>query len=184
MGKQFDHVTDEHKTFILAQKVFFTGSAAAEGRVNVSPKGLDAFRILGANQVAYLDLTGSGNETAAHIEASRRLTIMFCAFEGAPMILRLYGHGRVLHRNTDAYARTLTHFEDVVGARQIICLDVDLVQTSCGFGVPQYEYRADRPTLIRWAERKGEAGLESYWRERNARSIDGFETGMRTIEQA
>jgi Pyridoxamine 5'-phosphate oxidase len=178
MAKQFDHITDEHKVFMLRQKMFFTGSAAAEGRVNVSPKGLDAFRVLGANQVAYLDLTGSGSETSAHIKASKRLTIMFCAFEGAPLILRLYGQGRVLRRNTDAYAQMLPHFDDMAGARQIVRLDVDLVQTSCGFGVPRYKYEADRPTLTRWAEQKGEAGLDAYRREANIRSIDGFSTGM------
>jgi hypothetical protein len=103
---------------------------------------------------------------------------MFCAFAGPPMILRLYGQGRVLRRNTEDYARMLAHFDEIVGARQIVAMHIDLVLTSCGFGVPRYEYQGDRPTLVRWAESKGDVGLEDYRRTNNVRSIDGFPTGL------
>lgn len=179
MAKQFARIEDAHRAFIGRQRMYFTGSAAAEGRVNVSPKGMDTLRVLDANRVAYLDLTGSGNETSAHLEATGRLTIMFCAFEGPPLILRLYGQGRVLRRGTAGYAELLPLFgEEPPGARQIVVQEVDMVQTSCGYAVPRYEAKGDRPNLIRWAEAKGQDGLEAYWREVNARSIDGFPTGM------
>jgi hypothetical protein len=161
--------------------VFFTGSAAAGARVNISPRGTEFLRVLGPNAAAYLDRTGSGNETAAHLRADGRLTLMFCAFEGSPAILRLYGRGRVLRRGGSPYADLLaSEFAgaEPIGARQIVRLDVDLVQTSCGFGVPLFDYRGERPTMARWAEAKGEAGLQAYRREKNVRSIDGLPTGL------
>ena len=181
MAKQFERIEPAHTAFIAEQKIFFTASAAATGRVNVSPRGTDAFRILGPNAVCYLDETGSGNETAAHLRATGRLTIMFCGFENVPMILRLYGNGRLLSRGTDAYDALLATAYDgnePQGARQIIRLEVDLLQTSCGYGVPLFDYKEERPTLRRWAENKGEAGLAAYRREKNVRSIDGFATGV------
>ena len=183
MAKRFARMEASHLAFILRQRVFFTASAAAEGRVNVSPKGLDTLRVLDAGRVAYLDLTGSGNETAAHLAATGRLTLMFCAFEGPPTILRLYGRGRVLRRGTAGYAGLLPRFgPEPPGARQIVVLEVELVQTSCGYAVPLLEYRGDRPNLTRWAEAKGQDGIEAYWRERNARGIDGLPTGMPETE--
>jgi len=182
MAKQFPRIEDAHRAFIERQHIFFTGSAAPTGRVNVSPKGMDAFRVLGPDRVAYLDLTGSGNETSAHVEAcdDHRLTIMFCAFEGAPLILRLYGRGTIHRRSTKAYDALLTNFSDTVGARQIVQLDVDMVQTSCGYGVPLFDYREDRSNLVRWAENKGNDGLADYRRENNVTSIDGLRTGWPT----
>jgi hypothetical protein len=187
MAKQFERIEPAHATFIQHQHIFFTASAAATGRVNVSPRGADAFRVLDANTVAYLDETGSGNETAAHLRASGRLTVMFCSFEGAPMILRLYGQGCSLPRDTPEYRAVLhTAFDDqeTPGARQIVRLNVELVQTSCGFGVPLFDYREDRPTLRRWADSKGLAGLSAYRREKNVSSIDGFPTGLPVAEDA
>jgi hypothetical protein len=181
MGKQFQSIESNHREFILQQRVFFVASAAAEGRVNVSPKDGAALRILSANSVAYLDQTGSGNETAAHLRASGRLTLMFCAFAGAPMILRLYGQGRTLPRGGGAYSGLLASAfenEERPGSRQIVVLEIDLVQTSCGFGVPLFEYIDERPTLTRWAQAKGETGLEEYRRLKNAFSIDGLPTGI------
>lgn len=181
MAKQFAQIEPAHTAFISAQKIFFTASAAATGRVNVSPRGADAFRVLDPTTVAYLDQTGSGNETAAHLRASGRLTIMFCGFENVPMILRLYGQGRTLLRGTPAYEALLATAYDnqePPGARQIICLDIDLVQTSCGYGVPLFDYKEDRPTLRRWAETKGEDGVAAYRLEKNVYSIDGFDTGV------
>jgi hypothetical protein len=179
LAKQFPSLTKEHRAFIARQHMFFTASTAEGARINLSPKGLDALRIVSDNAVAYLDLTGSGNETAAHCLADGRLTLMFCAFEGAPLILRLYGHGQVIARGSADYAGLLPLFgPEPPGARQMIRLDIDLVQTSCGFGVPLFAYQGERPTLIEWAEKKGEAGLKIYRQEKNIRSIDGLPTGL------
>jgi hypothetical protein len=181
MAKQFSEIDDGLRDYILRQHIFFTASAAPSTRVNVSPRSIDAFRVLNQNTVSYLDLTGSGNETAAHLRADGRLTIMFCSFEGPPRILRLYGRGRTLHKTSADYRALLRERYDnkePLGARQIVVLTVDLVQTSCGFGVPLYEYKGERAALDRWAQNKGEAGLESYQREKNTFSIDGLPTGL------
>lgn len=179
MAKVFTAMEDYHRAFIERQKIFFVASAAPAGRVNLSPKGMDSLRVLSPTRVAYLDITGSGNETSAHVETceDRRLTMMFCAFEGPPMILRLYGRGSILRRGTGEYEALLPHFTDVIGARQIVQFDVDRVQTSCGYAVPLFDYREERPNYLRWAENKGDGGLETYRREHNVRSIDGFPTG-------
>jgi hypothetical protein len=185
MGKQFESLESNHCEFILQQRIFFVASAAAEGRVNVSPKDGAALRVLSPNRVAYLDQTGSGNETAAHLRAHGRLTLMFCAFAGAPLILRLYGQGRVLPRGSSSYFEMLASAfanTERPGARQIVLLAIDLVQTSCGFGVPLFEYVDERPTLTRWAEAKGEAGLEEYRRSKNILSIDGAPTGYASTQ--
>jgi Pyridoxamine 5'-phosphate oxidase len=181
MAKQFTCIEPHQREFILQQRIFFTASAAAQGRVNVSPKDGAALRIINANSVAYLDQTGSGNETAAHLRANGRMTIMFCAFAGAPMILRLYGQGKVLSRGSFAYSDLLASAfenEERPGSRQIVVLAIDLVQTSCGYGVPLFEYIDERKTLTRWAEAKGEAGIEEYRRSKNVFSIDGYPTGI------
>jgi hypothetical protein len=181
MAKQFPKMEPAHRDYILRQHVFFTGSAAADGRVNVSPKGMDTLRVIDDATVAWLDLTGSGNETAAHVRAAGRLTLMFCAFEGPPTILRLYGQGRVLPRSGEDYRALLaTHFGDreIVGARQIVALDIDLVQTSCGYAVPLMDFKAERPGLVNWAASKGEDGLRAYRAEKNRASLDGFPTGL------
>jgi hypothetical protein len=181
MAKQFKSLDTAHRAFIANQRIFFNASAAPEGRVNLSPRDAKSLRIVDDRTVTYLDLTGSGNETAAHLRVNARLTLMFCAFEGPPMILRLYGTGRVLRRGGHEYQATLAqHFnnEEPPGARQMIVLTVDLVQTSCGYNVPTFEYQGERDTLIRWAEKKGPEGLESYWSEKNLSSMDGFPTGL------
>ena len=181
MATQNPQIDKVHRAFIERQRVFFTASAAACGRVNLSPKDGASLRVLNENAVAYLDQTGSGNETAAHLRADGRLTIMFCAFEGPPIILRLYGRGRLHRRGGAEYARLLAEAFDGVepaGARQIVALDIDLVQKSCGYGVPLFDYQGERPSLIRWAEAKGDEGLEAYRREKNLLSIDGLPTGL------
>jgi len=181
MAKQFDRIGADHAAFIRKQHLFFTASATADSRINLSPKGLDALRVLDEQSVCWLDLTGSGNETAAHMRHDGRLTVMVCAFQGPPMILRLYGRGETLARGTAAYDALLADaFEGVEppGARQIVRLTVDLVQTSCGFAVPLYDYKGERESLIRWAESKGEAGLEAYRQDKNRVSIDGLDTGL------
>ena len=181
MAKLFSSIEPLHLDFIARQHIFFTASAAPGGRVNVSPKDAAALRVLSSNRVVYLDLTGSGNETAAHLRLQGRMTILFCAFEGAPLILRLYGQGRVLARGSEEYADLLrAHFqnEERPGARQMILLDVEAVQTSCGYGVPLFDYVAERDTLTRWAAAKGESGLREYRSAKNIVSIDGFPTGL------
>ena len=181
MAKQYLALDPALCAFITRQHVFFTASAAQEGRVNLSPKDAKSVRVLGPTQVAYLDQTGSGNETAAHLRADGRLTFMFCAFEGQPLILRLYGRGRILPRGGAEYAGLLADAfagAEPPGARQIVLLDIDLVQTSCGYGVPLFDYVDERPNLVRWAESRGEDGLDEYRREKNAVSIDGAPTGM------
>jgi Pyridoxamine 5'-phosphate oxidase len=181
MGKRFSSIEDAHREFIARQHIFFTASAAEQGRVNVSPKDTASLRILGANQAVYLDQTGSGNETAAHLRMRDRLTLMFCAFEGAPIILRLYGHGRIVPRGSAEYGELLASAfgsEEPTGARQMVLLDVDLVQTSCGYGVPFFDYAGERDTLRRWAAAKGEEQLQEYRRTKNSTSIDGLPTGI------
>jgi hypothetical protein len=181
MGKQFERIETIHREFIERQRIFFNASAAAEGRVNVSPRDAATLRVLAPNTIVYLDRTGSGNETAAHLRLNGRLTLMFCAFEGPPMILRLYGHGRILPRHSPEYSALLaSNFDNTEppGARQMVLMEVDLVQTSCGFSVPLFDYIDERTQLIRWAESKGENGLKDYRREKNTRSIDGFPTGL------
>ncbi len=181
MAKDFPSIEPAHREFILRQHMFFVASAAATGHINLSPKGLDSLRILGNNEIAYLDLTGSGNETAAHLLADGRLTLMFCAFEGTPLILRLYGRGRSLPRSSAKYGAILAaEFggTEPLGARQMILLDVERVQTSCGYAVPSFTFAGDRAGLTRWAEAKGEKGLEAYRRAHNLTSIDGFPTGL------
>src|SRR5262245_61576507 len=180
MGKQFPKIEPEHKAFIEHQRVFFVASAAPEGRVNVSPKGMSTLRVLGDNDVAYLDCTGSGSETRAHLLASedKRLTIMFCAFESDPMILRLYGQGQSLMRGTAEYGALLPNFQEVPGARQIVRLAVDLVQTSCGMGVPLFDYEGERGSLVRYWTARGIDNLRKYWGLKNMQSIDGLPTGF------
>src|SRR5580700_8082593 len=146
MSQMFSRIEPALQEFIERQRIFFTGSATADSRVNVSPKGSDSLRVIGPNAVAYLDQTGSGNEAAAHLKADGRLTIMFCAFEGPPNILRLYGRGEVLRRGSAAYDELLTSAfagEEPIGARQMIRLHIDLVKTSCGYGMPVYAYRGN-----------------------------------------
>jgi hypothetical protein len=176
MSQKFPALEPQHKDFIARQKIFFVASAALEGRVNVSPKGMACFAVLGDNAVAYLDCTGSGSETRAHLLALPRLTIMFAAFDGDPLILRLYGRGQSFLRGSADYAALLPNFEEMPGARQIVRLDIDLVQTSCGMAVPYFDYRAERENLVRHWTRQGIANLRKYWAKKNMASIDGLPT--------
>lgn len=181
MAKQFSSIDDRLRDFIARQHIFFTASATAGSRVNVSPRETLCLRITSPNTAIYLDRTGSGNETSAHMKADGRLTIMFCAMAGPPMILRLYGHGRIIHRSSPEYRELLHgHYagDEPLGARQIVWLDIDLVQTSCGFGVPLFGYEGERPSLDQWAKAKGPDAIEEYWREKNTLSMDGLPTGL------
>jgi hypothetical protein len=176
MAKVFEQITDELQQFIQTQQIFFVATAplTPDGHVNLSPKGLNSFRILSPQRVAYLDLTGSGNETSAHLEENGRITLMFCAFEGAPKILRLYGKGTTVVPDSPTWADLAVQFELLPGTRQIIVADIERVQTSCGFGVPLYQTVGQRDGLITWAEKKGTEGLSEYQRKNNLMSIDGL----------
>jgi hypothetical protein len=180
MGKFFDTINENHRSFILKQHIFFTASAPlnAEGHVNLSPKGMDSFRILSENKVAYMDIVGSGNETSAHILENGRLTIMFCAFDGAPNILRLYGNGYTVLPKDEEWEILAPLFELQLATRQIIVADIYKVQTSCGFSVPYYHYEGERTQAQQWAEKKGADGLDSYKQLKNRISLDGLPTSL------
>lgn len=178
MAKFYPELTDALQQFIAEQKLFFTATAPRQGRVNLSPKGIDTFRCLDRHTVAYLDLTGSGNETAAHLLENGRLTIMFCSFSEQPLILRLYGQGRAIQPRHPEWQQYSPLFPPTPGTRQIIVLAIEQAQTSCGTGVPIYDFREPRSAIIRWANQKGEAGLQQYWRDKNQTSIDGLPTRL------
>jgi hypothetical protein len=174
MAKFYPRLDDGLQKFIGEQKMFFTATAPAAGRINLSPKGMDTFRCLdGGRRVAYLDLTGSGNETAAHLSENGRMTVMFCSFSEQPLILRIYGRGRVVRPGDGEWARLRPHFPALPGERQIVLLEVESAQTSCGFAVPVYELKEERRRLVEWGLSKGEEGLRDYRREKNRVSIDG-----------
>ena len=177
MGKKYDTITEKLSDFIIQQQLFFVATAAVDGRINLSPKGMDSLRITSPNQVIWLNLTGSGNETAAHLSENDRMTLMFCSFTQEPKILRLYGHAQIHHRDSPEWDAHIGRFPMLPGARQIIVMDVDLAQTSCGFGVPLFDYQGERSMLRDWAEKKGEDGIKAYWREKNNVSLDGKPTG-------
>lgn len=184
MAKFYDELTEPLQRFVTKQQMFFTASAPREGRVNLSPKGMDTFRCLSSKEVAYLDLTGSGNETSAHLEENGRLTMMFCSFTGKPTILRIYGRGQVIRPDSQDWDAYAMHFDLLPGVRQIIKLDIDSVQTSCGYAVPLYEYLGDRSELVEWAEKKGDRGLQDYRHNKNRVSIDGLPTGLHSEVEA
>lgn len=168
------------RQFIERQSIFFVGTAAQSGRVNVSPKGADTLRILDDQRIRWLSLTGSGNETAGHISQQNRLTLMFCAFEGDAMILRLYGSAQVLHPRDPQWTGAVSDFPCFAGSRQIFDMTIESVQTSCGTGVPEMQFVANRATteLVPYYEKLGPEGVEAYWRKKNLRTIDGFPTGL------
>lgn len=178
MGKFSDHINDHHKEFIDKQKIFFVATAplSKKGHVNLSPKGIDCFRVLSDNRVAYMDLVSSGNETSAHTLENGRITIMFCSFEGTPNILRLYGKGYTVLPGIEEWENLSPLFSILPSTRQLIVTDIHKVQTSCGFGVPLYEYIGEREQHHLWAERKGEEGIQQYKIDNNLISMDGLPT--------
>jgi hypothetical protein len=177
MGKLHSEITRELRAFIDRQHVFFVATAPSgpAGHVNLSPKGLDTLRVLGPHEIAYLDSVGSGAETIAHLRDNGRITLMFCAFDGAPNILRLYGTGEAIEPQDDVFTLLQPAFGDPApGTRAIIRIRVHRIADTCGFGVPLLEFRAHRPQLSAWASRKGPEGLRDYQRQHNAASIDGL----------
>ncbi len=178
MGKFSNSIQPHHREFIEKQRMFFVATAPLNpgGRINLSPKGLDSFRVLSDGRVGYMDLISSGNETSAHTLENGRITFMFCSFEGPPNILRLYGKGKAVLPGTDDWESYSPHFTLYPSTRQLILADIDLVQTSCGFGVPLYEYAGERSIHFEWAEKKGPEGLAQYMQEKNLVSLDGLPT--------
>ena len=176
MGKQFDEISEDHRAFIALQHMFFSGSAAPDGKVNISPKGMDSLRIMGPNRIVWRNLTGSGNETAAHIALHSRMTLMWCGFEKRPMIMRAYGTAKCIHPRDDDFGELNAMFPPLIGARQIYDMHVDMMQTSCGFAVPFFDHVGPRDVLKDWTTNKGPDGIAEYWRDRNQTTLDGFPT--------
>lgn len=186
MGKFHERISDEHRAFIEKQHIFFTGTAplSSEGHINVSPKGLDCFKVLSPTRVAYMDLISSGNETSAHTLENGRITIMFCSFDKVPNILRLYGKGHAVLPGNAEWNDLSQHFTIYPSTRQIIVADIFKVQTSCGFGVPLYEFKGNRDIHFDWAEKKGADGLAAYMEEKNMVSLDGLPTNLLKQKEA
>lgn len=180
MGKFHDSIKPQHKEFINKQHIFFVSTAplSADGRVNLSPKGLDCFRVLSDNKIGYMDLISSGNETSAHTLENGRITIMFTSFEDAPNILRLYGKGFAVLPGTQQWEEYAPHFKLYPSTRQLIVANIDLVQTSCGFGVPLFNYAGERDIHFEWAAKKGADGLHEYVQQNNLQSLDGLPTDI------
>ena len=178
MGQKFESLSDRLIQFIREQHLFFVGTATDDSRVNISPKGMDSLRVMNPNRIIWLNVTGSGNETAAHVQQNPRMTLMFAAFTGKPMILRVYGTARVIHHNDPDWQSLYSLFDPLPGARQIFDLDIELVQTSCGMAVPLFDFAGDREQLNNWAEKKGDVGIREYWRRTNQQTIDGIETDI------
>lgn len=180
MGKFHERISGEHKAFIERQHIFFVATAplSGEGHVNLSPKGLDCFKVISPNRVAYMDLISSGNETSAHTLENGRITIMLCSFDKVPNILRLYGKGYAVLPGDAEWNELSQHFTIYPSTRQIIVADITKVQTSCGFGVPLYQFIGDRDIHFDWAEKKGPDGLKNYMEEKNLVSLDGLPTNL------
>jgi len=182
MSEFFDHITPEIAQFIEAQPVFFVATASQEGRINLSPKGMDTFRVLDEKRVAYLDLTGSGNETAAHLLHDGRITIMFCSFDSNARIARLYGRGVVIHPADERWPKVIANFPKLPGVRQVMEIRVGSAMTSCGYAVPRMAKLNPRDTLEKYWTKRGEQAKEDYWQKHNLRSIDGLPTGMPEVK--
>ena len=174
----FESLTEAQKEFVEKQKMFFVATAGIDGRINLSPKGLDSLRVLNKNTVAWLNLTGSGNETAAHIKEQNRMTLMLCSFEGNPLILRMYGKARAIHKQDQDWQEFYAHFSESAGARQIFEMKIESVQTSCGFAVPNMDFVSERSMLNEWTDKKSPEEIKDYWEKKNSQSIDGKPTGI------
>jgi|TARA_B110000263_G_C15170056_1_gene446451 hypothetical protein len=176
MAKRYEELSDDHIEFINHQKIFFVGTAANDGTINVSPKGFDSLRVLCPNHIVWMNITGSGNETAAHLSQNNRMTMMFCAFDRSPKILRLYGKAEAIHPRDDRWTELGKLFNPHPSARQYVDFSIELIQTSCGFGVPFYDFTEERDNMDKWLEVKGRDNIEDYWKEKNQVSLDGLPT--------
>ncbi len=178
MAARFPELSERFIEFITAQQLYFVGTAAREGSINVSPKGGDSLRVLSPRQILWLNVTGSGNETAAHLRQTDRMTMMFCSFTEQPLILRCYGKARALHERDAEWSDYIDQFPHHPSSRQLVLFDIELVQTSCGFGVPFYEYRGERDNMEKWLAKRDRSDIQSYWEEKNQTSLDGLPTGI------
>ncbi|TMM30408.1 pyridoxamine 5'-phosphate oxidase family protein [Polaribacter aestuariivivens] len=176
MSKFYTKITSRLQKFIEVQKIFFVATAPTSGRINLSPKGMDSFRIIEENRVLWLNVTGSGNETAAHLLENERITIMFCSFEKVPNILRLYGKGKEIKEGDASWDELISLFPETPGTRQIFDIQVESAQTSCGMSIPYMEYKGERNDLNDWAKEQGKEGIKNYWKKTNQQSIDGLPT--------
>lgn len=176
MAKLYDKITPRLQRFIEAQKIFFVATAPEDGRINLSPKGMDSLRIVDKNTILWLNVTGSGNETAAHLLKNNRITMMFCSFEKVPSILRLYGKGKEIKPKDAQWKDVVSLFPETPGTRQIFEIDIESAQTSCGMSIPFFDYKGERDELNNWATEQGKEKIEQYWEERNQTSIDGLPT--------
>lgn len=175
VGKIFSRIEDDLAAWLDAQHVFFVASAPSgqDGHINCSPKGRNSFRVLGPTTVAYVDFTGSGVETIAHLRDNGRIVVMFCAFEGAPRIVRLHGRGEVIRPDHEDFTDLLQRFgQRSLGVRSVLRIELTRISDSCGFGVPILNFESERDTLVNWADKKGEDGVAQYWRDKNAHSLD------------
>ena len=178
MAKFYTKLSKRLQKFISNQKIFFVATAADSGRINLSPKGMDSFRVVEEDRVLWLNVTGSGNETAAHLLVNNRITIMFCSFEKEPNILRLYGKGKEIKEGDENWENLIKLFPETPGTRQIFDIKIESAQTSCGMSIPYYDYKGEREDLNDWAAEKGKDGIKKYWEEKNQKSIDGLQTGI------
>ena len=176
--RQFPEISESFRGFIEKQRVFFVGTAAPVGKVNIASKGMDTLRVMGPRRIVWLNLTGGENESAAHLLEASRMTLMWCAFDGSPMILRAYGTAGVIHPRDPAWEELAQLFPMLPGARQIFDVAVDLVLRSCGMGVPLFEYRGQREALVHWASKIGDSGIKQFWQDNNQVSLDGKPTGI------
>lgn len=180
MGTQWDTLNEKNRQFVERQPMFFVATAGRDGRVNVSPKGLDSLRVMSERRVIWLNLTGSGNETAAHVLDSPRMTLMFCAFEGNALILRIYGKATVLHPRSEGWDEAIAHFPEYASSRQIFDLSIEQVQGSCGTGVPFMDFKQSRAEdeMLPFFSKMGKDGVRKYWERKNTVSIDGKPTDL------
>ena len=178
MGTQFPSLDNRLQSFIEAQHMFFVGTAGPDGKVNISPKGMDSLRVLGPNRIIWRNVTGSGDETAGHLKLVNRMTLMWCSFTVKPMILRCYGSAQTIHPRDAEWGDLNSQFPTNDGARQVYDMQIDMVQSSCGYAVPFMEHKGERDTLLKWTADKGPEGVKTYWEERNATTLDGAPTGI------
>ena len=178
MAKRYEKLSDDHIEFIEHLKIYFVGTAADDGTINVSPKGWNTLKIVSPNRIVWLNITGSGNETAAHLLQNERMTIMFCSFDGNPKILRLYGKAKMIHPRDEKWDELSGMFDPYPSARQFVDFTVEMAQTSCGFGVPFYEFREERDNMDKWLAARAVEGIEDYWQEKNQVSLDGLPTNI------
>ncbi len=178
MAAQFDELSDKLIDFIEQQKLYFVATAAAEGKINLSPKGGDTLKVLSSVQLLWLNFTGSGNETAAHLRESDRMTLMFCSFTEQPMILRCYGSAKAIHPRDAQWGDYIGELPRHPSARQLLLMDIEMVQTSCGFGVPFFDYQGERDNMDKWLSQRSADDIRDYWAEKNTVSLDGLPTGI------